>query len=430
MRILHLNTDGWNEREGIARAMMAIASRLGHEAHLVAAEPSGAPFHGLHEVAGSVIRSPWTAELRAVVERVRPDIVHLHGGEGATFLAEGPAFRDVPVVVGIYGRAPLPRLDGPLRDVLGDVHNARVPLLRRALVSVGGLAATRMALASGRVAAVCTPDETVAARLTGAGPVFLTRGAAAPTDLRARWSEDPLVVFAGRAEVGRGVDDLIAAFAAARLELPSARLRLLLLPGRSTHRWEHLDLPGVEVHVGACDLEAELAAAQVAALPFRMNMTITPALVAAEAMSVGLPVIVTDVACLTALVRDDRNGAVVPTRSPASIARALLEVLVDRARWERLAEGARRTIAEDWDWDRAAERTDAAYAAALRRGRRPRATAGRWSRARRLTSLPPGAVRPPAHPLVEQSLAHQPVNQAGADRPPVEQLREPLEIEP
>ncbi len=451
MKILHLNTDGWNEREGIARAMMAIASRLDHEAHLVAANPSGAPFRGLHSVAGSPIRSPWTDELRAVVERIRPDLVHLHGGEGAVFLAEGPAFRDVPVVIGVYGRAPLPRLDGRWRDVFDDAHNARVPLVRRALISAGGLAATRLALRTGRVAAVTTPDETVAARLTGAGPVFLARGAAATTELRASWSDDPVIVFAGRAEAGRGVDDLLAAFAAARLEVPRATLRLLLLPGRSTARWQDLQLPGVEVHVGPVDLEAELARAQVAAIPFRMNMTITPALVAAEAMSVGLPVIATDVACLTALVRHDRNGAVVAPRDPASLARALLEVLVDRTRWERLAEGARRTIVEEWDWDAAAERTDAAYAVALRRGRRPLGRRGRAPITFPATTPAP-AVRDAAEPTPSAAAVPAPrplpfatrdrvtdhlttdqvvsTNQPAVDRLPADRLRSTLEIEP
>jgi glycosyltransferase involved in cell wall biosynthesis len=128
---------------------------------------------------------------------------------------------------------------------------------------------------------------------------------------------------------------------------------------------------GVDVRVGtATDLDEVLAGAQVAALPFRMDATITPALVAAEAMAVGLPVVASDVPCLNSLVRDGHNGRVVAPRDPRAIADAALDVLSSEERWRTLSEAARRTIEDDWHWDGAAGVVHDAYRYAQTRRRR------------------------------------------------------------
>ena len=111
--------------------------------------------------------------------------------------------------------------------------------------------------------------------------------------------------------------------------MPDARLRLLLIP--------RAELPEILERAGAAaladalevvtepvpDLAAELAAAQVGAWPFLFDYTTSPpAMAVAEAMTVGLPVVSTDVACVRAAVRDECDGLFVPagdaTPSPAS----------------------------------------------------------------------------------------------------------------
>lgn len=367
MRVLHLNTDGWFEREGIARSVQAIVSRLDCESHLVAPAPTGEMFAGLHAVDAPPARSPWAPAMVDVVAKVRPDVVHIHGGEAGCAMAYGSAFAGLPVVVTICG-APSevpPLLRHPLRTAR-DVRSARVRLGRRLAISAVGLHVSRQALRRGRVKAICTPDERIVAALRAAGPVLLARGGAAPSPHQAQWSADPVIAFAGRAEAARGVDDLIAALPLVRRTLPGATLRLHLLPGRSLEQYQDLAVPGLEVHVGAVgDLEARLATAQVAVVPFRMSLTLTPALVASEAMSVGLPVVVSDVACLRPLVRDGHNGFVVPPHAPAAIARAVCRAVGDPTRWSALSAGARDTIESDWGWDAAAASVAHAYDLAL-----------------------------------------------------------------
>ena len=361
MRVLHLSMTGWNEREGIARAIAELVRRSPHEHHYAGPGQPSDHFAAVHGLRARVIPAPWSPALRAVLRSVRPDLVHVHGGEAAALFPLCGDLRDTPVVVSIYGRATqVPRLR-PSSAAWRDVRSTPNGGLRRALVSGLAWPATRLALATGHVSAICTPDDEVARRFARSGRVVLARGAASVRPRISAWSDTPTISFAGRAERARGLDDLLAAFGLVRLELPAARLRLHLLPGRSSTSWTDAP-PGVEIVTAtSTDLETDLGRAQVVALPFRFNLTMTPPLVAAEAMSVGVPVVASDVSGAAALVRDGGNGRLVPPGHPQALAGALLDVLSGPDRWERLAEGAHRTIAERWSWDHAAAAVSRTY---------------------------------------------------------------------
>ncbi|MGD9754223.1 MAG: glycosyltransferase family 4 protein [Acidimicrobiia bacterium] len=360
-RVLHLTTTGWNEFEGVARAVQALAARIPADHLLCATEASSPGFSATYDLGGSVMPLPWSRRLRDVLHRARPDVIHLHGGEGVAGAALAIPSGTVPTVVSVYGRLTLPSPARPTTWV--DHRRANMALHRRVVARSAGLPMLRTALRSGRVAAVCSPDPAVVQALADTGAAFLARGAAdAAHERRANWSDRPQVVFAGRAETGRGIDDLLLAHLRARRVRPDLRLLLALLPSPQDSRWRDLRLPGVEVHVGATeDLAGLLADAQVAALPFRMDATISPAFVAAEAMAVGLPVVAADVACLRCLVSDGGNGRLVGVRRPEELAAALLDVLADEARWRALSDGARRSIETDWSWDGAADVVQHAY---------------------------------------------------------------------
>ncbi|MDY7102480.1 MAG: glycosyltransferase family 4 protein [Actinomycetota bacterium] len=357
MRVLHVTTTGWQPREGVARAVQALVPRLPGEHHLAAPgtgvgvdRPAG--FAGVHGIGGGTCPGP-TPALRAAVAHLRPDVIHVHGGEGVGAVAWGiAAATAVPVVAGVYGRLDRPRLRD-LRD--GDHRGVSMSVPRRLVAASTGIPLLRAGLRRRALAAVCTTDAELAARLAGTGPVHLALGAAEPSPNRAHWSASPTIVFAGRAEAARGLDELVTAHLRIRRVIPTARLRLALLPTPDAGRWAGLRLPGLDVSLGPLgDLDRVLASATVAALPFRVDATITPALVAAEAMAVGLPVVATDVRCLRALVTDGHNGRIVPRRDAAELAAAIVDLLDDRDRWHALADGAWRTIEQLWSWDRAA----------------------------------------------------------------------------
>jgi alpha-maltose-1-phosphate synthase len=367
VRILHINTDGWIEHEGIARVVAAIVHRLPeHEHHLVAQSPSGTGFAELHTISTHPSRVAFTRHMRNVLDAARPDLVHLHGGGWAPLLASARSLRNITKVVSVYSQFSYAGRSGTPLQVYRDAQGSSIPALRTATIALTCRPIARHALRSGRVAALVSPDHRVIEGARGAGETIYARGAAEVSALRAQFCEDePTIVFAGRGETGRGIDDLIEAHAILREIIPGAKLRLLLLPGSATSRWAAAKLPGVEVSDHPIpDIAREFAHCQVAVVPFRLPMTITPPLVAAEAMSVGLPVIATNLPSLAALV-NSTNGATVDPRRPDQIAQQLIYILTNRDRWERLSTGAIRTIETDWNWSRSAEGAAAAYSAAF-----------------------------------------------------------------
>jgi starch synthase len=204
--------------------------------------------------------------------------------------------------------------------------------------------------------------------------VRMTSGA--PTDeRRARFDPDnPVIVFAGRAETVRGLDTLLAAFPLVQRKVPTARLRLLLIP--------RPELPAILERAGAAgrggiagidvvtepiqDLLAELSAAQVGTWPFKFDYTTSPpAMAVAEAMSVGLPVVATEVACVRAVVEPRVNGLLVPPANPRALASALALLLRDEEVWHRYAQAGVQSVRDRFGWERVASATDKAYAAAL-----------------------------------------------------------------
>ena len=120
------------------------------------------------------------------------------------------------------------------------------------------------------------------------------------------------------------------------------------------------------MRVGGSDrLEDELAACQIGAFPFLWSNTITPALAAAEAMAVGLPVVATTVDCLAPLVESGVNGALVAPNDPNALGRAIADILRGARELGSARRGARKTIEGRWSWAAAAEATRDAYAIAL-----------------------------------------------------------------
>jgi glycosyltransferase involved in cell wall biosynthesis len=170
------------------------------------------------------------------------------------------------------------------------------------------------------------------------------------------------------------LDTLLAAFPLVHEKVPAARLRLLLIP--------RPELPSILQRAGGAhragaggidivtepvpDLLAELADAQVGTWPFKFDYTTSPpAMAVAEAMSVGLPVVATEVACVRAVVESRVNGLLVPPANPVALANALVLLLRDEEVWRRYAEGGVQSVRDRFGWDRVAAATEKAYAAAL-----------------------------------------------------------------
>ena len=71
-----------------------------------------------------------------------------------------------------------------------------------------------------------------------------------------------------------------------------------------------------------------------------------------EAMASGRPVIATAAGGVLDIVEDERNGLLVPPRDAASMAEAILRLLVDRGQADRIGQQAQRCARERFSVDR------------------------------------------------------------------------------
>jgi glycosyltransferase involved in cell wall biosynthesis len=156
----------------------------------------------------------------------------------------------------------------------------------------------------------------------------------------------PRVLFVGGCSLRKGIPYLVEAFR--RVGVP-ATLRLVGRPNEALfHRIG--GLPANVVSVGpksGADLDAEYAAADVFVLP---SVEDGYGLVTNEAMSAGLPVIVSDHAGSAEVVREGENGFVVPARDLDVLTDRLNTLLRDTNLRRRMGAAARATtIARTWD---------------------------------------------------------------------------------
>jgi starch synthase len=374
-RIVHLIAE-YSSREAMGRTVAETARRVPGEHHLVTtrAHDGAEPFAAVHELGGGVGTFPLgrTAALAGVLAEIRPGLVHLHAGALGFLMTAMPVLRPYPTVLTAYAWPTLPPPAAWRRATVAEMLASNVLQARVALTTVLPTALAAAALRRAGVSTVLTPDPRVAERLRGRAGFTVTRlPSGAPADpRRARFdAERPTIVFAGRAESVRGLDTLLAAFRIVRVRIPAARLRLLLIP--------RPELPAILAKAGSAehveivtepvpDLLAELATAQVGTWPFKFDYTTSPpAMAVAEAMSIGLPVVATDVACVRAVLEDGVNGVAVPPADPQALADALADLLDDETTWRRYAEAGVRSVCERLGWDRAAAVTAEAYATAV-----------------------------------------------------------------
>lgn len=183
------------------------------------------------------------------------------------------------------------------------------------------------------------PLSTMETRLAARRTLVETQPA---LDLR---SDTPLALFTGRLHPGKGLDRLIAAWKIVVSRHPTARL---LLAGEGPQQMamarqiEALSLTGHIRLVGAFpEVDELLAAADLFILPsYEEGMS----LALLEAMAAGLPVVASDVAGNRAVLRDGREGLLVPAGQVQTLAAAIERLWDDRELGARLGRSARRRV--------------------------------------------------------------------------------------
>lgn len=183
-------------------------------------------------------------------------------------------------------------------------------------------------------------------------PIELAASDEAPAAFRERnnLGDGPLIGFVGRYAEEKGLDHLLRAVPLVQREIPNAHFVLAgptdSVPGEHVHErlQPRIDALGATVvHLGLLsdqDLTAFYRAIDVLVLP-STNSTEAFGMTQAEAMLAGTPVVASDIPGVREAVRITGMGLLVPPRDAPAIARAIVTVLLDRARFVSPAKSVR-----------------------------------------------------------------------------------------
>jgi glycosyltransferase involved in cell wall biosynthesis len=180
------------------------------------------------------------------------------------------------------------------------------------------------------------------------------------------------LIFVGRLHEQKGLDVLLAAFQQLSSAYPHLNLRLQLL-GDGPLRSDLMELSqtlGIAPQVdfaGMTDQVFEhLQEADIFVLPSRAE-GLSNALL--EAMTCGLPVVVSNIAANVSVTEHEKNGLVFSAGDPNSLASALALLLEQPELRARLGKAARQTIENRYSLDSIAERYVSLYRDILANGK-------------------------------------------------------------
>ncbi|TAL08478.1 MAG: glycosyltransferase [Chloroflexota bacterium] len=174
------------------------------------------------------------------------------------------------------------------------------------------------------------------------------------------WPDRPVVGLVSGAAPGRGIETLVDAVAAARIDVPEIELWMwLIATGDDSARYldglrsEHRDHPWV--HIGDAahgELGEALAHASILCIPHPPNdyMDVALPVKLFDSLAAGRPILVTPRTETAAIVRGLDVGVVSDGDRPDDLAEAIVELIGDPDRMYALGARARLAAEERFDW--------------------------------------------------------------------------------
>jgi phosphatidyl-myo-inositol alpha-mannosyltransferase len=294
---------------------------------------------------------------RRTVRRLKefsPDVVHVHEPLAPMVSLAAAAWGPRPVIGTFHAWAPSDRL-----------YRLISPLARRV---IGRLAACiAVSTAARQFAGDALGLPLGAFRVVPNGVDAASFATATPfSDLGD--PERPLLLFVGRLEPRKGLDVAIRAFLRLRSTLPHLRL-CVVGDGPARARAEEMIPPSIRPDVRFAgsvsteDLPRYHASADLFIAPATSGESF--GIVLLEAMAAGLPVVASDIPGYRTVMKDSRQGRLVPPGDAFALADTLGTLLANPALCRAMAAEGRRT-AQEYSWPAVGRQILDVYEAVLR----------------------------------------------------------------
>lgn len=364
MKILRITSSGFLEG-GVENGVFLtneILRRDGHEVMTIASdlrpdlthftdkEFKSIPIHGIAKYFSNAFNVDAYRVTKQVLHEFKPDVVLLHTMSQATASVLFP-LRNYPSILFIHGPETFTTSLLPWHMQSGDYRHASYKL--KDLTVTGRLRYYYFRYICGIFYAFGLKNITKYIALShytqkllateGITADYIPNGAhlIKPTSLNFK---SPVILYAGRMQKTKGVDDLVKAVKEVSRRFPEVQLRLA---GEGAYETElralvaELELTKQVVFLGSLSpekLTKEYQKASIFVLPSIWPETFGK--VGIEAMSAGRPVIATDVGGVKDWLRNGRNGYLVKPGSPREIASKLALLLSDEDSAKRMGQTA------------------------------------------------------------------------------------------
>jgi glycosyltransferase involved in cell wall biosynthesis len=307
---------------------------------------TGASFrlHPLHTSRGLLEIGRSSLQVRRIVERISPDLVHANTTRAALLALLARSRSGPQTIAHIRDLAPAGRM--------ADLVLSLVARRADAIVANSAYVADRFGEARGRVRVIHNPIDlarfdpgnadgrAVRAELGISGDTVVLTVVAHISPIKGQ--DEAIAVLADL--VAAGCDAVLLVVGSVKFASAGARLDNVAFGER---------LPALAAELGVADrvrflgertdVPELLAATDVLLMPFWREPF---GRVAVEAMAMGVPVVASEVGGPAEIVRPGVDGVLLPPKAPAAWSRALEQLLPDTALRRRLGENARARAAE------------------------------------------------------------------------------------
>lgn len=337
---------------GTSRITHELATNLVRAGHTVTAAtdcPSQNVSHLKREYETFTVGSRFSitnlARFVRVIETIKPDVVHFHGGELMSIYAR--LFKSKSSMPGVHTFTFVPSL---MRKSAKLTARAELWLSKVLLARV---------LRQSRLDHVIVLTEFAKQRLISDDrfppgqisvvPYGLPRESD-PEHIEENENQAGVICISGT-RTGRGFSTFLSALPRIRSVFPGVRIALAVRDKEDLRFVGKTHIHGVQV-MGPGRLSESVSSHNIVVMPFWEHVAVDPPISMLECMSWGKQIVSTPIASIPEIVGLDR-GILIPSRNPAALTNGVLQLLGDESLRESIGNNAQGFIRGMYNWDAA-----------------------------------------------------------------------------